>query len=410
MKSHGGRRYRAKHGGNKAQDADWSMSVLPDDITADILLQLPLKSKIQYRCVCRTWRNLLSDSYLSEFQRERAQSMLVLRSPPSCVSRKAAALAPNDFYVVELESGSVRNNVMKLNTKNNLPTCHVELVGSCNGLLCLFDKNSKKVFYLCNPVTGEHVRTPANCKKEKQRGQTILDVVFGFGFSPESNHYMVLRITRKKLTYPTSILRSEGEICIFGDSEWKSIGEIPFPDCKKFFGVSLNGALHWILNLDDYGDADLICALDIDSKKIRPMSPPNGFRRDTTEMTLGVLRDCLFICDSMTLYNLDIWVMKEYGVKDSWTKEIVIAKTSLPSNLQNSFLQPIMVSKDGEVLISSDSNVFVWYDPGSKSFRKVTLPSRVGSEVEAVCSVASFDSLSDIMKKECRRDQCSTAR
>jgi F-box interacting protein len=259
-------------------------------------------------------------------------------------------------------------------------------------------------------VTGEHVRTPANCKKEKQRGKTILDAVLGFGFSPKSNHYMVLRITRKKLTYPISILRSEGEICIFGDNEWKSIGEIPFPDCKKFFGVSLNGALHWILNLDDYEDADLICALDIDSKKIRPMSPPNGFRRDTTEMTLGVLRDCLFICDSMTLYNLDIWVMKEYGVKDSWTKEIVIAKTSLPSNLQNSFLQPIMVSKDGEVLISSDSNVFVWYDPGSKSFTKVTLPSRVGSEFEAVCSAASFDSLSAIMKKECRRDQCYTAR
>ncbi|XP_073268332.1 F-box/kelch-repeat protein At3g23880-like [Populus alba] len=325
MKSHGGRRYRAKHGGNQAQDADWSMSVASGRYNRRHSLATPLKSKIQYRCVCRTWRNLLSDSYLSEFQRERAQSMLVLRSPPSCVSRKAAALAPNDFYVVDLESGLLRT-----------------------------------------------------ARRKNREGKRYWDVVFGFGFSPESNHYMVLRITRKKLTYPTSILRSEGEICIFGDSEWKSIGEIPFPDY-------------------------------IDSKKIRPMSPPNGFRRDTTEMTLGVLRDCLFICDSMTLYNLDIWVMKEYGVKDSWTKEIVIAKTSLPSNLQNSFLQPIMVSKDGEVLISSDSNVFVWYDPGSKSFRKVTLPSRVGSEVEAVCSVASFDSLSAIMKKECRRDQCSTA-
>ncbi|KAF9672236.1 hypothetical protein SADUNF_Sadunf11G0019900 [Salix dunnii] len=138
------------------------------------------------------------------------------------------------------------------------------------------------------------------------------------------------------------------EICIFGDNEWKSIGEIPFPACKKFFGVSLNGALHWILNLDDYEDADLICSLDINSKKIRPMSPPNGFRRDTTEMTLGVLRDCLFICDSMTLYNLDIWSTKRLGVKDSWTKEIVIAKTSLPWNLQKSFLQPVMFSKDGE--------------------------------------------------------------
>uniref|UniRef100_A0A6N2M358 F-box associated domain-containing protein n=1 Tax=Salix viminalis TaxID=40686 RepID=A0A6N2M358_SALVM len=116
-------------------------------------------------------------------------------------------------------------------------------------------------------------KTPANCRKEKQRGQTILEAVFGFGFSPESNHYMVLRITPKKTTYPTSIPRSK-------DNEWKSIGKIPFPACKKFFGVSLNGALHWILNLDDYEDADLICALDINSKKIRPMSPPNGFRRD----------------------------------------------------------------------------------------------------------------------------------
>ncbi|CAK7350766.1 unnamed protein product [Dovyalis caffra] len=349
MKSQRGRKPRGRHGDNQDQDANWSMSMLPHDVTRDILMRLPLKTIIQSRGVCRTWRSLLSDSCFSKLQRERAQSMLVLRSPSSCVSRKAAGVGPNEFYMVDLESAGVlgRNHVMKFNTKNNLPTCHVELVGSCNGLLCLFDKNSKKSFYLCSPMTGE--------------------------------------------------------ICIFGEDEWKSIGEIPFPAYKKFFGVSLNGALHWIVNLDDDEYPDLICALDIDIQRIRPMSPPNGFRKDTTEMSLGVLRDRLFICDNMTLYDLDIWVMKDYGIKDSWTKEIVITKNSLSSMLQNCFLQPVMVSKDGKVLISSDSNALVWYDPTSKSFTDVTLPSRIGPEFEAVCCVASFDSLSDIMKKNAGR-------
>ena len=67
-------------------------------------------------------------------------------------------------------------------------------------------------------------KTPANCRKEKQRGQTILDAVFGFGFSPESNHYMVLRITPKKTTYPTSIPRSKGEFAYLETMSGKVLG------------------------------------------------------------------------------------------------------------------------------------------------------------------------------------------
>jgi len=36
-------------------------------------------------------------------------------------------------------------------------------------------------------------------------------------------------------------------------------------------------------------------------------------------MTLGVLRDCFCISANSTFVFLDVWIMKEYGNKESWT-------------------------------------------------------------------------------------------
>ncbi|KAJ4840534.1 hypothetical protein Tsubulata_027349 [Turnera subulata] len=288
-----------------------------------------------------------------------------------------------------------RHATSKFKTKANLPAGN--LVGSCNGLLCLSEMGCKRSFFLCNPMTGERMKSPVGAaRKWGRKDGCLVDTVSGFGFSAETNRYMVILITKRVDFHPRRRVNSKAEIYFFGSDRWKSIGDVPFPAHRQFFAVSLNGGLHWIVDMDDFEDAGLIFAFDIEKERVRSIKPPRGFTMDTSEMSLGVLWDRLFICDSLTSYNLEIWVMRQYGVRASWTKEIVIAKDSFPRALINCFVRPIMVSKEGEILLLGEHNGLVLYDPNTRCFKEVPI-CRVGSEFEAFCHVARFDSLLDIM-------------
>nr|GMD81860.1 F-box protein At3g07870-like [Ipomoea batatas] len=52
--------------------------------------------------------------------------------------------------------------------------------------------------------------------------------------------------------------------------------------------------------------------------------PPAVPEDDWIRRSIGVLGNCLCLCDNTERTRLDIWVMKEYGNGDSWTKEFSI--------------------------------------------------------------------------------------
>ncbi|KAL6551282.1 hypothetical protein OROMI_021770 [Orobanche minor] len=73
----------------------------------------------------------------------------------------------------------------------------------------------------------------------------------------------------------------------------------------------------------------------------------NGGRVDN----VFAFRDCLCLCDHTFAQHgtVDIWLMKEYGVEKSWTKEYVIKSPKFDRS--NSRARPIKVFKDGDILM-----------------------------------------------------------
>ena len=73
-----------------------------------------------------------------------------------------------------------------------------------------------------------------------------------------------------------------------------------------------------------------------------------------------MFNDCLaFIVyeeDAMTKKYFDIWVMREYGVEDSWTKQLVVG--------------PLL----GIGVLVGDDGAIVLYNIGSKEIRKLQIP------------------------------------
>ncbi len=71
-------------------------------------------------------------------------------------------------------------------------------------------------------------------------------------------------------------------------------------------------------------------------------------------MNVGVLGRCLTILCIHNKVRLDVWVMKEYGVKESWTK--------LNSVQPFEYIRPVAYSKSGEEVQLEKNKCLAWYD------------------------------------------------
>jgi F-box interacting protein len=93
------------------------------------------------------------------------------------------------------------------------------------------------------------------------------------------------------------------------------IGELEVSP-RKF----VSGTINWAI-LDKKNDnSRVILSLDLEKESYQEISQPDyGLDEPLLEFHLGVSRDCLCILGQTKTF-MGIWVMKNFGNKDSWTK------------------------------------------------------------------------------------------
>ncbi|XP_031272700.1 F-box/kelch-repeat protein At3g06240-like [Pistacia vera] len=178
----------------------------------------------------------------------------------------------------------------------------VETIGSCNGLFSLYVPK-RRVFYFYNPSTRECSMEVPNYMNEylklillKERKDDYPIEGEGFGYAPSIDDYKM---------YEENLIGS---------------------------GTPLNGALHWLPYSRDNGYS--IVSFDLVEEKFIRFPPlPDYFQSviPILDVVDGCL--CMLVTKGKLNYELwknennvyEIWVMKEYGVVDSWTR-IFISK------------------------------------------------------------------------------------
>lgn len=140
---------------------------------------------------------------------------------------------------------------------------------------------------------------------------------------------------------------------------------------KQSWGAQVNGAFHTILlwNYERGNRAKGIVAFDIRFEALQLFDLPKFVNR-LCGITTQVFGGCLCIAgshiDGYSIDRIDIWMMKEYGVKESWSKLLSIES---PETLID--VRPIVYSKNRhEVLLYVEDMGLVWYD-----LRKTTMIS-----------------------------------
>nr|XP_023926031.1 F-box/kelch-repeat protein At3g23880-like [Quercus suber] len=309
----------------------------PEDIVHSILTRLPPKSVIRFRCVCKSWdSSITTPKFISTHGNNFAHDNdngdgYIVHMP-----RFTHAMDSSDRRVCTVALDRTFHRISEIEVPFDLPYGSVQIAGSCNGLLCLAYVGNFSSFdngiYLWNPSIRKFKRLP-----DSRLGRLGCHWFrLGFAYDSENNDYKVVRISRylpKGLPPP---MPDEIEVYTLSSDSWRRVGMSLRTNVLVFdnnFQIPLvSGALHWIsLVLEGEGGhkGEVIMSFDLNSEKFSMLVMPDGSystRRSQRSLALfkGKLACIAFGITDQHGYHYSMWVMREYGVLESWNQLFVV--------------------------------------------------------------------------------------
>uniref|UniRef100_A0A5B6YUY8 F-box domain-containing protein n=1 Tax=Davidia involucrata TaxID=16924 RepID=A0A5B6YUY8_DAVIN len=330
---------------------------LPIEIVIDILWRLPVKTLIRFRSVCKSWRSIISDSSFitTHFNNNNSSDADLL-----CMWRENGFKTTCTLVCSKTLDKLSEVELPLPGCKSGDCGCHI--VGSCNGLLCLyveifdpFDTN----IYLWNPSVRKLKTLPSSLHPEEFiKPETY--VVLGFGFDHRTRDFKVVRILYNQQPLV--------EVYTLSTDSWRSIEvAVPFifiyssPDvpfvCRSF---------HWPAYSSGDVFRQLIVSFDISEEAFGEIMLPNyQVDGDKLHESIKVYKGLLALFVWST-HCCHVWVMKEYGVPESWMKQLTIFS-------QTSVSRSLGFTKDNEVILEGKEKELVAYDFENQNFRKIDI-------------------------------------
>ncbi|XP_060198590.1 F-box/kelch-repeat protein At3g23880-like isoform X1 [Lycium barbarum] len=337
------------------QDLSLKICILPTELITEILLRLPVKSLLKFRCVSKSWLALISspqfvNTHLSicANNKDNTHQRLIVT-----VNRHKYNL--KDISVSSLLYDSVTEALDLDYPTRNTHKC-ISIVGSINGLICLSVGEAN--FFIWNPLVRKF-KELSDCRDAFCFGYPC---IYGFGYDERHDDYkVVVGLANKR--YDRSFLVKVKMYSLTSDS-WTSIEDFRSDWFAIRSAMFVNGKLHWtICTYCHPCDSWDIISIDLADRKWGKVEQPS-YEEGDIYSTLGVLGTDLSVCYNYLGIRADVWVMKEYGVKKSWIKMFTICHPFEP--LAFEFYTFFCMSNKGKVLFVCGPNVRI-YNPKDDS-------------------------------------------
>ncbi|XP_057786136.1 F-box protein CPR1-like [Salvia miltiorrhiza] len=351
---------------NPSQNEARFLQNLPPEIITEIFLRLPAVSIPISKCVCKRWLHLLEpDDFIESHFARSAPALVVLGDS-------------GGLKVLELE-GELDLHLDPL-TQYDFPYHPRKIINCVNGFLilrkCGFGVLMESVDWLCvcNPITREVIKLDLPPLMDSQHPSSEEVVAFGFGASKITGRYKAVII--KSNDYDEE---SDCHVYTLGTGSWRRLEGIP--GVYQFGeGAFVNGNLYWKASIRK--EATWISCFDVETECFSFFKAPPydaqglPFLRG---MCISAMSGCLWFCKVASEYGygndggrreLTIWIMKEYGVDESWSEEYVI-----PIDDGMSFVEPIEVFENGDlsmlVMAYSKSRCLFHYSNKTKTMQRI---------------------------------------
>ncbi|XP_062088199.1 F-box protein CPR1-like [Humulus lupulus] len=343
-----------------------TMTRLSEDAIANILSRLHVKDLLRYRCVSKPWRFLVDSPrfikmHLNHSKETHSNSTLILGDQRLLHSVDLDTLDSPVRLVSPIYDGG-----------------EIEILGCCNGLLALEFANGGTVIW--NPSTRKYRKVPISGLIDLPFPDNLYEYgIVGFGYDPVNDDHKLARMVHyfKKDVRSVHLFHSEVKVYSLNFNTWKRVCDFPYQGCHRGKSILVGNSFHWLMGLQ-YGtkSSTITVAFDFVTEKYHqiPRANRNTKGKDyySTMTELGG-----WLCDVVKFgkYSekadyVDFWVMKEYGVKESWTKLLTV----VPSNVTGSFksLMPLAYFKSShQILFDQDDEKFMLYDLEKKEAKSV---------------------------------------
>ncbi|KAK8503639.1 hypothetical protein V6N11_030734 [Hibiscus sabdariffa] len=312
---------------------------LPVQVIPEILKRLPVKSLVRFRSVCKTWNSIIRDpSFIST----HLQSSLSNNTPFLLIqSVKGIGFEFSWHYD---NDGFDKFNQLQL------PVFHCGsdslVIGSVNGVICaqLFSYDNSLNFVLWNPSIQNCISLPQPSIRD------VVDLNIGFGFDSKTNDYKLLLVGIGVEDFSGNWINP----CLFSLNQncWKTLTATIPPNYNfdAAYGATLpfvNGAFHWLGFQTGNRFSNAIMGFDLSTEEFMLISLPESL----IGSWYGSLSIFKYGESSIAVQRLrhgelyELWVMKEYGVVESWTKVLTLSLATEPR-----FPKVMGFRKNGQVL------------------------------------------------------------
>ncbi|XVF78155.1 hypothetical protein PTKIN_Ptkin14bG0106500 [Pterospermum kingtungense] len=316
---------------------------LPVEVMVEILRRLPVESVVKCRSVCKRYSKNDKESLFLHFDNDDCDEFKQLHFP----------LAFNNYFPF------------------------FQVVGSCNGLVCLHHYPDLLDSIFWNPSIQKYIELP-------KPSISCYNLVFGFGFDSRTNDHKLLKVALEGKTSIKAYLFSLNE------NSWKRV-TASFPQYAmetqswttgaSQIATFVNGAFHWVGYQGEQGFRYrcMILGFDISTEQFFVLSLPESLIGCFPLQLLIMKYEESSIAVVKTDWEDDeqdyLWVMKKYGVVGSWAKVLPLADHSDQSGFERS---PTVLGfrKNGEVLLEVIGPELASYDLNHQQVKHLGIRSK----------------------------------
>ncbi|KAI3467559.1 hypothetical protein Pfo_024222 [Paulownia fortunei] len=347
---------------------------IPQEIYQEILSRLPVKSLVRFKSVCKSWNTLISDPQFSKLHLKQSTDQNRMRFmflDDYCHSTLAYA-APDGTSKI--------NRPMHADESESC----VDFLASCNGLFCI--RNAEDDLFFWNPSTRESKRIPGSTIEFPMYSCTWASVFFGLGYHSASDDYKLVRVSM----FDSADFQTEVKVYSRNTDAWKRIRDFPYDFPHGRSGVFVSGGLHWVVSLwCNAVRIYMVAVLDIEDENYGLIQLPE-FGHQILFFDIGTLGENLVLFCCYLEFRYDIWILKEYGKTESWTR-IKIREPCMTNIEAFVYFQPLCLLKPDEILIRIGAKKFVMYDVKQKLCADFLIPhmikeTRIVSFLESLVS------------------------
>lgn len=349
---------------------------VPYDVVIDILSRLPVKSLIRFRCVSKSWYSTITDPIFitKHFNHNKAKSLSSNSNHNGfllyiCKKQMCTAVCNGDPKLTLTTTTEV--------SRFQIPfTVYSYKISFCNGMFLIYEYRRDRTIYLWNP----------SIQKFKIFADAPTDFTSGLAYHSKNNDFKILKIA----FHPTLVYNKrplfEAKVYTLSTDLWRrvefSVESVPnfryIHEIQHEPFLFCNGALHFMTYPRVKNNTNnFILSFDINDEIFREIRLPENIG-GIQDFQLAVFKGSLALIasgiarfeDFRATYTCVVWVMRRYGVVESWTKKTIAVKPGGP-------LQKFLGCTDsGQLLFFHMSGRIVSYDPesGSRNQSNIGIP------------------------------------